>query len=86
MLLHSLSGKFLELLINSGAIPAKPGEFPREPSLMVNWIFPRLKSCLDIIASKTSSSHQISIKSDARGFFGRDMQVKIELLNFAFFN
>ena len=75
--------KILELLINNGAISAKPGEFTQRAFFNGKMDLSQAEAVADIIASKTSSSHRIAI-NQMRGCFSSEIsRLRNELLNFA---
>jgi tRNA modification GTPase len=75
--------KILELLINSGAIPAKPGEFTQRAFFNGKLDLSQAEAVADIIASKTSSSHKIALNQMRGGFSAEICRLRSELLNFA---
>jgi tRNA modification GTPase len=75
--------KILELLINSGAIPAKPGEFTQRAFFNGKLDLSQAEAVADIIASKTSSSHKIALNQMRGGFSAEISRLRSEMLNFA---
>lgn len=75
--------KILELLINNGAISAKPGEFTQRAFFNGKMDLSQAEAVADIIASKTSSSHRIAINQMRGGFSSEISRLRNELLNFA---
>lgn len=75
--------KILELLIDQGAVAAKPGEFTQRAFFNGKMDLSQAEAVADIIASKTSSSHRIAI-NQMRGSFSEEIRnLRFELLNFA---
>jgi tRNA modification GTPase len=75
--------KILELLINSGAIPAKPGEFTQRAFFNGKLDLSQAEAVADIIASKTSSSHKIALNQMRGGFSAEISRLRSEMLDFA---
>jgi tRNA modification GTPase len=73
----------LELLINCGAISAKPGEFTQRAFFNGKMDLSQAEAVADIIASKTSSSHKIALNQMRGGFSAEISRLRSELLNFA---
>jgi tRNA modification GTPase len=75
--------KILELLINNGAVSAKPGEFTQRAFFNRKMDLSQAEAVADVIASKTSAAHKIAL-NQMRGGFSRDISnLRHELLNFA---
>ena len=75
--------KILELLINNGAVSAKPGEFTQRAFFNSKMDLSQAEAVADIIASKTSAAHKIAL-NQMRGGFSREISnLRHELLNFA---
>jgi tRNA modification GTPase len=75
--------KILELLINNGAISAKPGEFTQRAFFNGKMDLLQAEAVADIISSRTSSSHKIAINQMRGGFSAEIGILRNELLNFA---
>src|ERR1035437_4561262 len=75
--------KVLELLINSGAIAAKPGEFTQRAFFNGKLDLSQAEAVADIIASETSASHRIAMNQMRGGFSSEISRLRNELLNFA---
>jgi tRNA modification GTPase len=75
--------KILELLINHGAVTAKPGEFTQRAFFNGKMDLSQAEAVADIIASKTSSSHKIALNQMRGGFSAEISGLRKELLNFA---
>jgi tRNA modification GTPase len=75
--------KILELLINNGAISARPGEFTQRAFFNGKMDLSQAEAVADIIASKTSSSHKIALNQMRGGFSAEISSLRHELLNFA---
>jgi tRNA modification GTPase len=75
--------KILELLINNGAVSAKPGEFTQRAFFNRKMDLSQAEAVADVIASKTSAAHKIAL-NQMRGGFSREISnLRHELLNFA---
>jgi len=75
--------KMLELLINSGAIAANPGEFTQRAFFNGKMDLSQAEAVADIIASKTSTTHRIALNQMRGGFSSEISNLRKELLNFA---
>ncbi len=75
--------KILELLINSGAIAANPGEFTQRAFFNGKMDLSQAEAVADIIASKTSATHRIALNQMRGGFSSEIGNLRKELLNFA---
>jgi tRNA modification GTPase len=75
--------KILELLINTGAISAKPGEFTQRAFFNGKLDLSQAEAVADIIASKTSSSHKIALNQMRGGFSAEISRLRSEMLDFA---
>jgi tRNA modification GTPase len=75
--------KILELLINNGALAAKPGEFTQRAFFNGKMDLSQAEAVADIIASKTTSSHKIALNQMRGGFSAEISMLRHELLNFA---
>lgn len=75
--------KILELLINSGAISANPGEFTQRAFFNGKMDLSQAEAVADIVASKTSSAHKIALNQMRGGFSNEISKLRSELLNFA---
>ena len=75
--------KILEMLIVSGAISAKPGEFTQRAFFNGKMDLSQAEAVADIIASKTTASHKIAFNQMRGGFSSEISNLRGELLNFA---
>jgi tRNA modification GTPase len=75
--------KILELLINSGAISANPGEFTQRAFFNGKMDLSQAEAVADVVASKTSSAHKIALNQMRGGFSNEISNLRSELLNFA---
>jgi tRNA modification GTPase len=75
--------KILELLINSGAISASPGEFTQRAFFNGKMDLSQAEAVADLIASKTRTSHKIALNQMRGGFSAEISNLRNELLNFA---
>lgn len=75
--------KILELLINKGARPAKPGEFTMRAFLNGKIDLSQAEAVADLISSNSKASHALAL-SQMRGGFSNIIKVlRQELVNFA---
>ena len=75
--------KILELLINNGAVTAAPGEFTQRAFLNGKIDLSQAEAVADIIASTTSSAHNVAINQMRGGFSAEIGRLRSDLLNFA---
>ncbi len=75
--------KILELLINNGALTARPGEFTQRAFFNGKMDLLQAEAVADVIASKTSASHRIALNQLRGGFSSEIINLRHELLNFA---
>jgi tRNA modification GTPase len=75
--------KILELLILNGAVTANPGEFTQRAFLNGKMDLSQAEAVADLIASRSSSAHQVAL-NQMRGVFSAEInRLRFELLNFA---
>jgi tRNA modification GTPase len=75
--------RILELLLQNGAIAAKPGEFTQRAFMNGKVDLSQAEAVADLIASRNRSSHMIAL-NQMRGGFSKEITVlRRELLNFA---
>jgi tRNA modification GTPase len=75
--------KILELLINNGAVAARPGEFTQRAFLNGRIDLSQAEAVADVIASTTRSAHRVAINQMRGGFSNEIGKLRSELLNFA---
>jgi tRNA modification GTPase len=75
--------KLLELLIQSGAITANPGEFTQRAFMNGKMDLSQAEAVADIVASATRSAHRVAINQMRGGFSAEIGKLRSELLNFA---
>jgi tRNA modification GTPase len=75
--------KILELLISNGAISANPGEFTQRAFFNGKMDLSQAEAVADLIASKSSSSHQVALNQMRGGISAEISRLRFELLNFA---
>ena len=75
--------EILGLLIDSGSVPAKPGEFTQRAFFYGKMDLLQAEAVADVIASKSGSSHRIAINQMRGGFSSEISRLRSELLNFA---
>jgi tRNA modification GTPase len=75
--------KILEMLIMNGAVSARPGEFTQRAFFNGKLDLSQAEAVADIIASKTSASHQVAMNQMRGGVSGEISRLRSELLNFA---
>jgi len=73
----------LAILIESGAVPAKPGEFTMRAFFNGKMDLSQAEAVADLIASRTRSSHSIALRQLKGGFSTEISRLRNELLNFA---
>jgi tRNA modification GTPase len=76
-------GRILELLINNGAVAAKPGEFTQRAFLNGKIDLSQAEAVADLIASRNRASHKIALNQMRGGFSKEIIELRKELLNFA---
>ena len=75
--------KIMELLINNGASPARPGEFTQRAFLNGRMDLSQAEAVADLIASESEAAHRLAIHQ-MRGGFSKDIRtLREELLHFA---
>ncbi|MBK8884370.1 MAG: tRNA uridine-5-carboxymethylaminomethyl(34) synthesis GTPase MnmE [Bacteroidales bacterium] len=75
--------KILELLIQSGALPAQPGEFTQRAFMNGKMDLSQAEAVADIVASSTRSAHRVAINQMRGGFSAEIEKLRSGLLNFA---
>ena len=75
--------KILGLLIDFGAVAAKPGEFTQRAFFNGKMDLLQAEAVADVIASKSDSSHRIAINQMRGGFSSEISTLRSELLKFA---
>jgi tRNA modification GTPase len=75
--------KILEMLIMNGAVSAQPGEFTQRAFFNGKLDLSQAEAVADIIASKTSVSHQVAMNQMRGGVSVEISRLRSELLNFA---
>ncbi len=74
--------KIIELLINNGARPAKPGEFTLRAFLNNKFDLSQAEAVADLIASNSKASHELAI-NQMRGVFSDNIKkLRQKLVNF----
>ncbi len=74
--------EILKILVRSGAILAKPGEFTMRAFLNGKLDLSQAEAVADLIASNSDASHQIAIKQIKGGFSSQLKELRDNLLNF----
>lgn len=78
-----IQNKVLQILINSGARIARPGEFTERAFLNGKMDLSRAEAVADLIVSHSRASHQIAVRQ-LKGGFAKDIQkLREQLVNFA---
>jgi tRNA modification GTPase len=80
---HYIIRKILELLIFNGAVTANPGEFTQRAFFNGKMDLSQAEAVADLIASRSSSSHQVAMNQMRGGFSAEINRLRFELLNFA---
>jgi tRNA modification GTPase len=75
--------KVLELLVASGARMAGPGEFTLRAFLNGKYDLAQAEAVADLIASQTSSSHQLALDQMRGGFSKKISALRQQLIDFA---
>jgi len=75
--------KILEILIQSGAVPANPGEFTQRAFFNGKMDLSQAEAVADVIASRSGSAHRIALNQMRGGFSSEISRLRHELLNFA---
>ncbi len=75
--------RILELLIENGAMAARPGEFTQRAFINKKIDLSQAEAVADVIASSTSSAHKVAINQMRGGFSAEIGALRTELLNFA---
>ena len=71
------------MLILHGAVTANPGEFTQRAFFNGKMDLSQAEAVADLIASKSSSSHQLAMNQMRGGFSAEINRLRFELLNFA---
>jgi tRNA modification GTPase len=74
--------KIMELLINSGAEAAKPGEFTQRAFLNGKMDLSQAEAVADLIASESKASHAVAIQQMRGGFSLKIKELRDKLLHF----
>ncbi|HDR68690.1 MAG TPA: tRNA uridine-5-carboxymethylaminomethyl(34) synthesis GTPase MnmE [Bacteroidaceae bacterium] len=72
----------LELLINHGAIPAKPGEFTRRAFLNGKMDLSQAEAVADLVAAESEASHAVAMQQMRGGFSEKIKELRKRLLHF----
>lgn len=75
--------KVLELLVEQGARLANPGEFTMRAFLNGKYDLAQAEAIADLIASQTSSSHQLALEQMRGGFSHKISNLRQQLVDFA---
>jgi tRNA modification GTPase len=75
--------RILELLVNNGAVAAKPGEFTQRAFMNGKMDLSQAEAVADVIASGTRAAHKLAVNQMRGGFSGEISVLRKELLNFA---
>ncbi len=74
--------KILNLLVKSGARPAKPGEFTQRAFLNGKMDLSQAEAVADLIASESASAHQVAVNQIRGGFTKEFSDLRHQLLSF----
>ncbi len=75
--------RILELLINHGAVPARPGEFTQRAFLNGKMDLSQAEAVADLVSSETKAAHAIAV-NQLRGAFSDEInELRADLLHFA---
>ncbi|HWY97821.1 MAG TPA: tRNA uridine-5-carboxymethylaminomethyl(34) synthesis GTPase MnmE, partial [Bacteroidia bacterium] len=75
--------KVLQLLMQHGARPAKPGEFTMRAFLNGRFDLSQAEAVSDLIASESEAAHHIAMNQMRGGFSGELKQLRQKLMDFA---
>jgi len=75
--------RILKMLIESGAVAARPGEFTQRAFLNGRIDLSQAEAVADVIASTSSSAHRLAMNQMRGGFSSEISKLRSELLNFA---
>jgi tRNA modification GTPase len=75
--------KILELLIQNGAVAARPGEFTQRAFMNGKMDLSQAEAVADVVASTTSAAHRVAVNQMRGGFSAEIARLRSELLNFA---
>lgn len=75
--------RILELLINNGAVAAKPGEFTLRAFLNGRLDLSQAEAVADLVASTSRAAHHLAINQIRGGFSAEIAKLRQELLHFA---
>ncbi|MBK8415323.1 MAG: tRNA uridine-5-carboxymethylaminomethyl(34) synthesis GTPase MnmE [Bacteroidetes bacterium] len=75
--------EILNILIQNGAVPAKPGEFTMRAFMNRKMDLAQAEAVGDLIASDTKLSHQLALKQMRGGFSKEINLLREQLINFA---
>ncbi len=74
--------KILELLVESGAVPAKPGEFTQRAFLNGKMDLSQAEAVADLIAAESEGAHQVALQQLRGGFSNQLKHLRGRLLHF----
>lgn len=74
--------RIMELLIENGAEPAKPGEFTQRAFMNGKMDLSQAEAVADLIASESKASHDVAMQQVRGGFSEKIRQLRERLLNF----
>jgi len=75
--------KILELIIDGGAAPARPGEFTQRAFMNGRIDLSQAEAVADLIASQSEAAHRLAMHQMRGGFSDDIRKLRSELLNFA---
>lgn len=79
---HYIQQKILELLVNTGARLAEPGEFTMRAFLNAKLDLSQAEAVADLIASSSAASHRVAMQQMRGGFSAELASLREKLLNF----
>ncbi len=78
-----ITSRIMKLLINEGALPARPGEFTMRAFFNGKMDLAQSEAVADLVASHTSAAHRVAINQMRGGFSKEILNLRSELLRFA---
>jgi len=74
--------RIMELLVEHGAVPAKPGEFTQRAFMNGKMDLSQAEAVADLIASESRASHDVAMQQIRGGFSAKIRELRDRLLNF----
>ena len=74
--------RIMEVLVENGAVPARPGEFTQRAFLNGKMDLSQAEAVADLIAAESKASHEVAIQQIRGGFSKKIKELRDRLLNF----